>query len=242
MPAVTARAAATSDDSLLSLQVHTPFQRLDQVALARTYLDGQAEDEDRLEAILAELYALKLEIMQRVYALEKSLQANHIAALSDQVAQVRTQQANAQWVKETLSVLVQGLKGAFSTFFGPHVSDPGAGSSGGVALAPWLSAIIEPDAQLDLEEVTEAEHAAAAGDLDNLEATLQAVDELFSQLMREIFVAYWRLCEAQETVLTHEVNDIAAQEVEHEHTREGIVRFLDLLRSNLDTLKHPDLI
>lgn len=49
MPAVTARAAATSDDSLLSLQVHTPFQRLDQVALARTYLDGQAEDEDRLE-------------------------------------------------------------------------------------------------------------------------------------------------------------------------------------------------
>lgn len=33
--------------------------------------------------------------------------------------------------------------------------------------------------------------------------------------MREIFVAYWRLSEAQETVLTHEVNDIAAQEVEH---------------------------
>lgn len=139
--------------------------------------------------------------MQRVYALEKSLQANHIAALSDQVAQVRTQQANArkaretcvrcwypvsseavsvtaEWVKETLSVLVQGLKGAFSTFFGPHVSDPGAGSSGGVALAPWLSAIIEPDAQLDLEEVTEAEHAAAAGDLDNLEGEFVRTDYL----------------------------------------------------------------
>lgn len=54
-----------------------------------------------MAAILAELYALKLEIMQRVHTLEKSLQANHIAALSDQVAHVRTKQANARKARET---------------------------------------------------------------------------------------------------------------------------------------------
>ncbi|GAA5874612.1 hypothetical protein JCM3774_004661 [Rhodotorula dairenensis] len=241
--------------SLLAVDVYKQFKVLDQSALTRAYYDAAEEDKDLLEEILAKLNALKLDIMTQIYTTEQSLQTVHNYDLATGLARVDMKQRTAHWIKEALRGLVQNLKGAFSTFFAGRaplvepalqVSEPVNGGADTAAAASyfsssWLTGIVKPDADLDLGQVSQADAEGSTSDLDELEAILAQVDELFLHVTAEIYNAYARLSNLQGHRLAYVLSEITDRETEQERDRVAIVNFLELLRATLGDLQRPEL-
>ncbi|GAA5982186.1 hypothetical protein JCM10908_004773 [Rhodotorula pacifica] len=244
--------AAHVDHDLLEGEPHgRPLAAMLAERATDSFFAGLLNRDAYLAAIMAELHALKLDIMMQLYTTEQSLQNVHNSQLSSELASMHDKQRNAHWVKDALTGLVQNLKQAFMSFFGGRASplfetiaqptEPETKDDKASPPSSWLAGIVKADADLDLEQVSQADAEGSTCDLDELESILADVNELFLQLMVEIYQACERLQNQQGQKLATLLTEINVFEEDQERDREAIVNFLELLRATLEGLQHPEL-
>ncbi|KWU46219.1 hypothetical protein RHOSPDRAFT_32216 [Rhodotorula sp. JG-1b] len=200
--------------------------------------------------ILADLHALKLALMTQLYTTEQSLQSVHRSQLEAGLARVDVKQRAARWIKDTLRGLVQHLKEAFSSFFAAGRASPieeapallpETDKTAPSSASSFLAEIVKPDTDLDTWNLSKVDAQWSTTDLDELETILADVNDLFLQLMTEIYNAYTNLSNLQAHTLAGVLVDISAHESEQERNRDAIVNFLELLRATLGGLQQPEL-
>ncbi|GAA5849628.1 hypothetical protein JCM8547_000516 [Rhodosporidiobolus lusitaniae] len=213
---------------LLSLDPNDPVPRFDHHKLRRDAEADTGKADDELEAILKDLHELEQDVLMstyRTFTTLHKLQNEETKTVLHKIVEEEEREAST---KSAIVTFLDQISSAISGLFGcaaPPATAP-------TALQPLL--LVDPNTQsekLDVVAVEEKQKKSQEDDLDELEAILRAVHELFQETTILIYLAYRSLSEKNEKELTEQLNAVTAREEELEREHVAIQTLLERLRA-----------
>ncbi|GAA6007701.1 hypothetical protein JCM10207_004845 [Rhodosporidiobolus poonsookiae] len=230
----------------------SPFQRFNSHTLLDKAHQGTQDDDDELESILAEVDKLQRDVLATVYDVTRQLQQQQRAALEGRCAAVQADEekeasAPAQ-TKRTLRAFLAEVKSAIVGLLPSALSSGGEGAEGQLepapepgegeaadplrAMRPLLLTDPERDGErYDVDGLKEKLDAQESEELDELDALLKSLYDLFQSLTISIFQA----CRSASDTFTADLNNALstthAREDELELERLALETFLTRVRT-----------